>query len=366
MTIPDVVPVIEAAYRVENNSTDWLQGVVEALVPVVGRGFGVHCFRFECDRSGHYYPCEPVCSGATPEWAELWQGNWWERWILPLDSGTIQKAISFGPCCYSTQLWSALSREIPTYSEFLTQLARGGYAHALPEYASSDLHSTETNMFYPESFNLVALGSSSSAVVVCANIDARSCSTLSRKEIDIWEMVTAHIAAGDRIRRRLASNDPTQNPNVEAVMSPAGNVLHAEAGAKAKVIRERLREVAKQVDRARMQKNRHDPQTSLSLWRALYDQEWSVMDQFDSDGRRYVIARRNPVPDVGLSLPLSPQERQVADLVAMGHSNKAIAYEMGIAISTVATHVLHIKKQLKVTSRSGIIRIVRSRIGGRV
>ena len=58
MTIPDVVPVIEAAYRVENKATDWLQGVVDALVPVVGRGYGVHGFWFECDRNGHYYPAK--------------------------------------------------------------------------------------------------------------------------------------------------------------------------------------------------------------------------------------------------------------------------------------------------------------------
>ena len=48
---------------------------------------------------------------------------------------------------------------------------------------------------------------------------------------------------------------------------------------------------------------------------------------------------------------LSPREQEILDGIARGHSNKAIARELGIAETTVKVHVQHILRKLGLSSR---------------
>lgn len=48
---------------------------------------------------------------------------------------------------------------------------------------------------------------------------------------------------------------------------------------------------------------------------------------------------------------LTEQERKTLDLIALGKSNKLIAYELGIAEGTVKVHVKHLLKKLNLKSR---------------
>ena len=73
---------------------------------------------------------------------------------------------------------------------------------------------------------------------------------------------------------------------------------------------------------------------------------------FDRDGRRFYLARPN-LPRVDPTESLSEREMQVARGAALGHSNKLIAYELGITPSTVATHLKSAMAKLKVDSRDG-------------
>jgi len=84
---------------------------------------------------------------------------------------------------------------------------------------------------------------------------------------------------------------------------------------------------------------------------------WSLVDRFDSDGRRFLVARRNE-PDVRDPRALSPRERQVAAFAALGHSNKLIAYTLGLSASTIATHLAAAMRKLAVRSRVELARAV--------
>lgn len=59
-------------------------------------------------------------------------------------------------------------------------------------------------------------------------------------------------------------------------------------------------------------------------------------------------------PRLGAPEPeqLTRREREVLELVALGHSNKRIALELGIAEKTVKTHVGHLLAKLGVTDRT--------------
>jgi DNA-binding CsgD family transcriptional regulator len=89
---------------------------------------------------------------------------------------------------------------------------------------------------------------------------------------------------------------------------------------------------------------------------------WSLVDHFDTDGRRYLVAHRNDPPldsPNALTLP----ERQIAGYAAMGHSNKLIAYELGLAESTVATHLDAASLKLGVRSRADLARLFGGIVG---
>ena len=57
--------------------------------------------------------------------------------------------------------------------------------------------------------------------------------------------------------------------------------------------------------------------------------------------------------DTGLA-DLTPREAQVADLLARGNSNKLIARELGISVSTVKIHVSHVFEKYGVHNRTEV------------
>src|SRR5262245_47963095 len=95
-----------------------------------------------------------------------------------------------------------------------------------------------------------------------------------------------------------------------------------------------LRDAALAIDRARRLHRDQTPEQVLRFWEGLVAGRWSLVDHFDRDGRRYYVARRNDVA-VLPARDLTPREREIAALAGLGHSNKRIAYELGLSPTTV-------------------------------
>jgi DNA-binding CsgD family transcriptional regulator len=160
--------------------------------------------------------------------------------------------------------------------------------------------------------------------------------------VNRWRYIAAHVATAFRIRRQLAELSASAGdrgaPVPEAILSPNGTVKHAEEPAKGDFARAALSRAVRSLDRARGPLRRHDPEEAIAAWHALVAGRWSLIDHVDSDGRRFIVAHRNDarVPDMrGFTL----RERQVLAYAALGHSNKVIAYELGLSASTVAGHL---------------------------
>jgi DNA-binding CsgD family transcriptional regulator len=174
---------------------------------------------------------------------------------------------------------------------------------------------------------------------------------LAPRETHQWRCVAAHVAAAFRVRRRiLASTNPS---TAEAVLRPDGKVEHTEGAAQSEPARAALRQAVRSVDRARGALRRHDPDEAVSIWHALVAGRWSLIDHIDSDGRRFVMAHKNDarVPDQrGLTL----REQQVLAYAALGHSNKVIAYELGLSTSTVAGHLSRARAKATLPSLSAL------------
>lgn len=88
-----------------------------------------------------------------------------------------------------------------------------------------------------------------------------------------------------------------------------------------------------------------------AIWRGIVAGRWTMIDRFDRDGRRYILARRNDAETAPWSR-LSPREEEIVRLAARAYSSKCIAYELGVGISTVTTHLSNAMAKLGVTSRA--------------
>jgi DNA-binding NarL/FixJ family response regulator len=85
------------------------------------------------------------------------------------------------------------------------------------------------------------------------------------------------------------------------------------------------------------------------LWEGLASGRWEIAAQFDRDGRRFlVLTTRAP-------RPLSARERQVTARAALGHSNKQIAFDLGVRTSTVGGYLRTAATKLGVTTRVALI-----------
>lgn len=183
---------------------------------------------------------------------------------------------------------------------------------------------------------------------------------------DAWLMrytrVAAHITAGHRLRRLLDGADErpsgADHPLREAVLSPAGDLLHAEGDATSETAREALKRAALMVDRARTRKGRAEADESLVAWKALVAGRWTIVDHFDSDDRRYLVAMVNP-PELQSPLALERLEAIVAELAALGHSQKYIAYELGLHESQVSRSLKSALTRLGLKRRTDLVALVR-------
>ena len=93
-------------------------------------------------------------------------------------------------------------------------------------------------------------------------------------------------------------------------------------------------------------------EASPSPWRGLAASRWSLVDTFERDGRRYVVAEQTARTDAEA---LSPRERAVLTAAAADHHDKLIAYDLGLADSTVRVLLYRATRKLGAKNRSDAI-----------
>ncbi len=164
-----------------------------------------------------------------------------------------------------------------------------------------------------------------------------------------WGRVAAHLGAGLRLRRRLDSL-LLDDEHVEAILEADGRVSAARAAAEPASARDALRDAVRRIDLARSHA-RAEPDEALELWQGLVCGRWSMVDHFDTDGRRYVVAFRNDVA-IGDPRGLTPREHEVAELVGVGESGKAISYRLGVSEAAVSAAVTSAVRKLGLAGRA--------------
>ena len=316
----DVVRIIEAAYDL--NAADeqaWLTRVAEEVRSVLGFDEGVVAYTYSMDATGWITPGALAVPGTSMDLAQsiLNPGDMGEA----VTAAVIRVHLQSGPSL-ATDVVRPITAVATEYRRRV--LGERGYEDALTINATDP---TRRGAMF-----VVPLKRTKRLV---PNLTSR------------YSRLGAHIAAGLRLRRALSSL-------VDEAIIERGKVAHATGQASRPSAQSALRDAVVAAERARGTLRKRDPERALATWRGLVAGRWSVVDRFESNGRQYWVAHPN-APDAPDPRSLTARERQVAGFVALGQSNKLIAYELGISTSTVGVLVARAAKKLGVRSRAGLV-----------
>lgn len=318
----DLVSIVEAAYCVHDEDAVWLREVMTRLRPHLDVGLGVAAALYDQDepdparkmRAMHLDGIDPRVALAMRGAFEA--GSDEERALSLASEKPILRLTSWvGPLAESP-IYSALARELG-FSDVVG--VRGGN---------------------PDRTGIVL-----AAPVQTLPHGSRAWETR-------WTRLAAHLAAGLRLHRAALREAGDRATRAAAVLGADSKVLSANPAAAS--ARETLRAAAKTIDRARSSKGRRAPDAALEEWTALVDGRWSLVDHFESDGRRFVLAMEN-APDAPDPRALAPSERALVGYLAMGHATKLIAYELGLPEGTVSTRTRAVMRKLGVRTRAELV-----------
>ena len=142
-----------------------------------------------------------------------------------------------------------------------------------------------------------------------------------------WARVAAHLGAAFRLRTLF-----------HTLARDAGDAPSGLDGCR--TLHQVVRRSA--VDRA-------DAGMASAHWEALVHGRWSMLDRFDADGRRFVVAVCNDSPCCD-PRGLTPRERQVAEFAGQGKAVKEIAYLMGVTEAAVGNCMARVQHKLGLRS----------------
>jgi DNA-binding CsgD family transcriptional regulator len=330
---PDEVAVVEAAYWLDGSEPAWLNRLAQAAVPLLDEGWGFTA----------------------------------STWFITPTGLDLRTSVSVGgPPGFDEAITNTFRHAAP-------DIQRLPFSAATPCTTFTAAGGAEMIAKDPGSQELLGLGIRDCLMVFGA--DATGYATVlsaylpdagqrpSRHVISRWSRVASHLSAGFRVRRGLAASDiesPRLDPfaGSEAILTPAGRLEHAQGPAER--ARRALAHAVLAQDRARGNLRTADPDAALEAWKGLVAGRWSLLDHIDTDGKRFLVARKND-PDIREPAGLTPRERQVTASRARGLSLKLIAYDLGLSIATVSKGLQQAMAKLGVSSEADLPALFSSR-----
>ncbi len=313
----DWVAVIEAGYCLGQSDEFWVKNILDAATAIMNRGWWPSAFLYRYTPSSLHI--DEISTKGPP---------------------FIVKAIKDSES-RSQQITDTLYRS----GNIIGSLSERVFAR-FPEEQSLVHRLTRGKI--GDTIGMVATSGTGKAL--CLTMGFLKPATPTAVERKMWPAVASHLGSGLRLRS-IAQSLTLDAPQVEAVFSPDGKLQDARQLASGADARQTLRETVRRIDRLRTREGRQDAYAAVAAWEGLVQGRWSLVDYFDSDNRRFVLAIKNDpaFPDPrGLTL----RERQVAEFVGLGQSNKEISYTLGISHTAVSNCTRRAQDKLGLSCRT--------------
>jgi DNA-binding CsgD family transcriptional regulator len=294
--------LIDAAYRMDRDDGEWLSSVMAAAAPMLSRNLGTVGVLYDASEAGVFLPQHLAIVDMPPE-------------INPdLVRETLEVSEEGAPFVQKL------------FGQVQCALVSKTFARCFPKL----LPYTTEKRASPDILAVNGTDPTLRGCILTANSPDHS---LDRGTQLFWSRLATHVAAAYRLRRRLRGRADQLVESAEAVLTPDARLLHASELAQGPQVRELLSNTVRVQERLRIKKHREDPE-AVGDWKGLVDARWSLVEHVDTDGKRMIVAQPNE--SASKTQPeLSPREREVLAYAVLGHSNKVIAYELGLAHSTV-------------------------------
>jgi DNA-binding CsgD family transcriptional regulator len=302
----DEVSVVEAAYRLDGTETEWLEGIASAAAPLLDEGWGIAASTWAA-APGTLQVLSIAALGGHTGFSETV-----EYVVRHSDTRITLGMLRLAPCCSLDTSGTTALVEADAHSRGLLRL---GVRDCL-----------------------AILGVDSGRYVTALIAYRPRPTQPSRRVVSRWSRVASHLAAGFRVRRGLAKAQaraarPDPFMGSEAIFTARGRLEHVEGPAEH--ARKSLAHAVLSVNFARGKMRANDPDAALDAWKGLVAGRWSLIDHIDTDGKRFLVARKND-PDTAGPEGLSLRERQVLASRARGFALKLIAYDLGLSIASVS------------------------------
>jgi DNA-binding CsgD family transcriptional regulator len=316
MSLASLVDVIEAAYDVGQTDDVWLDGLARAAAPLVDRGLGTIAYLYD-----------------VRDPANLRMLN--AKLPTQVDPVTLGTFLSSVPTEYVVNTWPRPFGLASSTEGFHGPLS--GALHSL--FGAKDV------------IAINGLDTSGYGVFVGALVPTDI--EMPPDHAALYERIATHLASAMRLRQR-APKEP------QAVLDPTGKVVDASGDAALNEARAALSLATARIEEARGPLRRGDPGRAVGGWKGLVAARWTLVDRFERDGKRYVIAQQN-AHEINPSADLSARELAVLAAAAAGHHDKLIAYELGLAPSTVRVLLFRAIRKLGAANRAEAIARFRER-----
>lgn len=320
------IDVIEAAYDLALDDQAWLKNLAKAVSPLIEGGHGVY---------GYYYD------------VTIRPDRWFDSCVLVGASRDVIKFLKQLVARDDRRMAENIHAHSEALESALQAARRSGFGEATKHGPFVEFL-TKTKARDYVAFRTIEAGGKGVAISAAQSRER----IIDRRTQRLWSRVAAHVAAARRLREALHGHEvPT-----EAVLLPNGKIEHAQGAAAPKRARDVLRAAVLHQERARGRLRQRDPAGAIEMWPALVSGRWSLVDRFDREGRRYFVARPN---EPGLQDPraLSPRERVIVHLAALGKPIKLVAYELGLGESTISTHLGSALRKLGAKSRVDLVQL---------
>lgn len=326
----DLIRVVETAYQIDLDSSQWLEQLAEVFSAMHGAEHGLMVYLYDASKPDEgadihdYALCDlsdDFAKGAVLHNAKS-------------PAQDVRRVYHSGVICGTVSEILAPQKILPK------------------DHPSFSLH-RQFNPGCEDAWGLSASNPDGRGVGLAAPL--AEVSKMSEAMRELWGLVGVHLATAYRLRRaRAETQDGIGGDGDTAVLEPDGTLVDADGVGLDKSARESLRHATRQIDRARSNKLRHEPSEALPIWKGLVEGRWTLVERHDTDGRRFVVAHPND-PRIDEPQILTKHERLVAAYASQGDSDARISYSLGLDQETVGELIASAMRKLGVESRDALI-----------